>query len=426
MRVQSFAGFTPFASRANQPGGHSRPGPRRTLGVHPGWALSLCPVPRVADPRPACLVTGIVSPYRREPFRLLAEAEGVEVIAFEDAGPSVPGLAVHATTQAGAVRLAASGRYRAVIAGLGGRLALPGSYMAARARGIPFVLWATIWSHPRTAAHALSYLPTLHLYRAADAVVTYGEHVSRYVEERRGARGRIFVAPQAVDVAHFGTRVPAAARAAARERAAGGRAAELLVLFAGRLEREKGIEVLLRAWRIASLGAGARLAIAGEGPLDGAVRTAVPEAQLLGNVPAADLPALYAAADVLVLPSIRTATFTEPWGLVVNEAMLQCTPVLVSDAVGAAAGGLVRDGRNGLVFPAGDATALAARLSALAADPGLRARLGEAGREDAARLTPAAWVLGVRRALASVGAAAPQPLASVAAAAPQPREPAGD
>ncbi len=95
----------------------------------------------------------------------------------------VPGLAVHRTTQAGAARLAGSGRYRAVICGLGGRVALPGTYAAARRRGIPFVLWATIWAHPRTPAHALSLPATRHLYRHADAVVTYGAHVSRYVEQ---------------------------------------------------------------------------------------------------------------------------------------------------------------------------------------------------------------------------------------------------
>ena len=139
--------------------------------------------------RPACLVTGIVNDYRREPFRALAEAEDVEVIAWQQAGPPVPGLTVHRTTQAGAVRLAGSGRYRAVIAGLGGRLALPGSYLAARARGVPFVLWATIWEHPRTPAHRLSWPATRHLYRNADSVVTYGPHVSRYIERHRGARG---------------------------------------------------------------------------------------------------------------------------------------------------------------------------------------------------------------------------------------------
>ena len=61
-----------------------------------------------------------------------------------------------------------------MIAGLGGRVALPASYLAARRAGIPFVLWASLWAHPRTPAHALSWLPTRQLYRRADAVVTYG------------------------------------------------------------------------------------------------------------------------------------------------------------------------------------------------------------------------------------------------------------
>ena len=362
-------------------------------------------MPAAPDQRPACLVTGIVSPYRREPFRLLAEAQGVEVIAFEEAGPPVPGLVVHRATQPGAVRLAASGRYRAIISGLGGRLALPGSYLAARARGVPFVLWATIWSHPHTPAHALSYLPTRHLYRSAEAVMTYGEHVSRYVEAHRGGRGAIFVAPQAVDVAHFGAAVPNTGRRDARERAGAGEG-DVLVLYVGRLEREKGVEVLLEAWRRAGLGPHVRLALAGDGPAASQVAQA-PGTRLLGHVAEADLPALYAAADALVLPSIRTATFTEPWGLVVNEAMLQRTPPIVSDAVGAAAGGLVRDGRNGLVFPAGDATALATRLSVLAGDASLRERLGDRAREDALPLTPAAWADGAAAALSAAGAGRP-------------------
>ena len=69
-------------------------------------------------------------------------------------------------------RLAASGRFRAVVAGLSGRVALPAAYLGARTARVPFVLWATIWRHPRTAAHALSYLPLRHLYRHADAIGT--------------------------------------------------------------------------------------------------------------------------------------------------------------------------------------------------------------------------------------------------------------
>jgi glycosyltransferase involved in cell wall biosynthesis len=322
--------------------------------------------------KPVALVTGEVSPYRREPFRLLDEAERVEVLAYEELG------------ERAVVRRIASGRYRAAIVGLGGRLALPGSYLAARRARIPFVLWASLWAHPRTPAHALSFLPTVWLYRRADAVVTYGPHVSRYVERWRGSARNVFVAPQAATIAtaerapHDGFRL----------------------LFAGRLEREKGLDVLLDAWRRAGLGADAELLVAGAGPL----RAEGPGVRALGHVPRGELPALYASADALVLPSVPTATFLEPWGLVVNEAMQQGTPVIASDAVGAVAGGLVRDGRNGLVVPAGDAGALAARIRALAMNRELRERLSAAAREDVRGYSEQAWVGGVQSALNAVGA----------------------
>jgi glycosyltransferase involved in cell wall biosynthesis len=72
-----------------------------------------------------------------------------------------------------------------------------------------------------------------------------------------------------------------------------------------------------------------------------------------GSRPWAELPAVYAAADLFVLPS----TF-EPWGAVVTEAMACGLPVVVSDPVGCAPD-LVRPGENGWVVPAGDAEALA-------------------------------------------------------------------
>jgi glycosyltransferase involved in cell wall biosynthesis len=335
--------------------------------------------------KPVALVTGEVSPYRREPFRLLAEAEGVEVIAFRETG------------EREAARRVGSGRYRAAIVGLGGRYALPASYVAARRARIPFVLWASLWAHPRTPAHALSWLPTRALYRRADAVVTYGPHVSAYVERVRGPRGNVFVAPQSVSASHFGQTVPEEAKASARERAGD---PGFLLLFVGRLEREKGVELLLEAWRRAGLEETATLAFAGAGPL----RPEGPGVRVLGPVDRDRLPAFYAAADALVLPSIRTATFLEPWGLVVNEAMHQGTPPIASDAVGAVAGGLVRDGRNGLVVPAGDADALAARIRALAKNPALREQLGAAAREDVEAFSEEAWVEGMRAALHAVGA----------------------
>jgi glycosyltransferase involved in cell wall biosynthesis len=106
---------------------------------------------------------------------------------------------------------------------------------------------------------------------------------------------------------------------------------------------------------------------------------------------------------VLVVPSIPTRTFREPWGLVVNEAMNQGLAVIASDAVGAAAGGLVRDGANGLIVAAGDERALTAAMAKLARDPQLRTQLGSAARSDVLAFSHDAWAEGFSRALSSVG-----------------------
>ncbi|GAC1544057.1 MAG: hypothetical protein NVS2B9_11240 [Myxococcales bacterium] len=348
--------------------------------------------------RPAALVTGEISPYRVEPFRRLAAAEDVEILVWAGGQRNDEGSAVRHTSQAGVGRLIASGRYRAVICGLGGRIALPAAYLGARRARIPFVLWASLWSHPRTLAHAISWPATRHLYRHADAVVTYGSHVSRYVARHRS--GAIFEAAQAVSAEQFGAPVRAADRDAARARAGSPR---FLALYVGRLVPEKGIDVLLHAWRRADLGSGGALALIGAGslvpPEDEGIRT-------LGALPREQLPAFYAAADALILPSVATATFTEPWGLVVNEAMHQGTPIIASDAVGAVAGGLVRDGRNGLVVPAGDPARLAAAIRALALDPDRCATLGAGARSDVSEFSEDAWVEGMSSALRAVGAGA--------------------
>jgi glycosyltransferase involved in cell wall biosynthesis len=78
--------------------------------------------------------------------------------------------------------------------------------------------------------------------------------------------------------------------------------------------------------------------------------------------------------------------------------------VIATDAVGAAAGGLIEHERTGLVVPAGDSDALARALRRLRDDPGLRARLGAAGREAVRGYTHADWASGMARALAAAGA----------------------
>jgi glycosyltransferase involved in cell wall biosynthesis len=353
--------------------------------------------------KPVLFVTGHAPPYRALGLERLHEREGIEVALFggrlaHGGGGSAGALPFphRHVDQAEVYRLAAGGRHRAVVCSTGGRIALPAAWAGARRAKVPLILWSSLWAHPRSAAHALGYLALGRLYRSADAVVAYGPHVADYMRAR-GARN-VHLAPQAVDNAFWGAPDVRPPSDPGWPRSAG-----VKFLFAGRPTREKGLGVLGQAWTISGLGAPtAALVLVGVGstppwvPADGAVAC-------LGPLDACRLRDCYAAADVLVVPSIPTATFREPWGLVVNEAMSRGLPAIASDAVGAAAGGLLRDGRNGMIVPAGDPHALAAAMNRMAADAPLRARLGAAAREDVAAYTPDAWAQGFSQALASVG-----------------------
>jgi glycosyltransferase involved in cell wall biosynthesis len=361
-------------------------------GVRGGAALNR------RDPRPVLFVTNYAPPFRVGAFAELHRREDVvfaliggELRHGGGAGDGAPSFPVLRPSQRGIVRLAASGRFRAVIAGLSGRVALPAAWAGARRARVPFVLWATIWAHPRTAAHALSYLPLRHLYRDADAVVTYGPHVSAYVRGK-GARGPVLEAPQSVDDAFWSAPAEPLRRTGFQ------------VMFAGRLAREKGLCVLLQAWSASGLSAPTTaLVLVGDGPIR-ARAVATGAALVEGPQPPEQLRNFYAGSDVVVLPSIPTRDFREPWGLVVNEAFDRGVPVIATDAVGAAAGGLVRHEQTGLVVPAGDVAALAAALRRLHDDPALRARLGAAARNAVRAYSHAAWADGMACALAAVGA----------------------
>lgn len=352
--------------------------------------------------KPVLFVTNYVPPHRVGAFAALAELLPVQFALFGGRvhhgavgrEPEDLPFPVRHVTQREAGALAAGGDYRAVVAGTVGRTALPAAYLGARRAGVPFVLWATLWAQPAGPAGLAGYPLVRWIYSHADAVATYGPHVSDYVRAR-GAR-RIHEAPQAVDGGFWGAAVERAAAQAARR-------APWQALFVGRLEREKGVRTLIEAWRSAGLDAlRAGLVLVGRGPHRAGA--AAPGAHFAGDRGPIEVRNFYAASHVLVVPSIPTRTFREPWGMVVNEAMHQGLPVIATDAVGAAAGGLVRDGRNGLVVPAGDAHALAGALRRLHDDPATRERMAGAARADVAPYTHEAWARSMARALDAAGA----------------------
>lgn len=348
--------------------------------------------------KPVLFITGNVPQYRVGALRALHEREGLDVALFGGrslhGGPGEPAELPFPAIHAGAQELyalASSSRHRAVVCSTAGRAELLAGWAGARRGRLPVILWASLWAHPRSAAHAASYLALRRLYASAEAVVTYGPHVSAYVRAR-GARN-VHIAPQAVDNAFWS----APARQPVQRSWPG--SADTRFLFVGREAPEKGLAVLADAWREAAAGRpGIALVLAGG--------SAGPSGTF--SVGALDGPALrdaYAACEVLVVPSIATRRFREPWGLVVNEAMNRRLPVIASDAVGAAAGGLVRDGENGLVVRAGDARELAAAIDRLADDPQLREQMGVRGAEDVRAYTFEAWAEGFSAALATLGLA---------------------
>jgi glycosyltransferase involved in cell wall biosynthesis len=89
----------------------------------------------------------------------------------------------------------------------------------------------------------------------------------------------------------------------------------------------------------------------------------------------------YAIADLFVLPSVTMPTGKEPWGLVVNEAMNQGLSVIATDAVGAAAGGLVHAGVNGFIVPERDIEALARAIERILSDENVREQMSEKSRQ---------------------------------------------
>lgn len=158
------------------------------------------------------------------------------------------------------------------------------------------------------------------------------------------------------------------------------------LLYVGRVDPDKGIETAVRA--LALLPRDATLRVVGRGDdrerrrlADLAASLGVGDRVAFSAAERRELVAVYRAADVVVFPPV----WEEPFGLVPIEAMASGTPV-VATGTGGSAEYLV-DGANALLFPVGDARALASAVERLASDAPLRDRLRARGVLTARELT---------------------------------------
>ena len=158
---------------------------------------------------------------------------------------------------------------------------------------------------------------------------------------------------------------------------------QLRILFIGQAVERKGLPVLLRAFEALRDQIPATLTLVGASAEEVAHMMLDDRGvHALGKVSEERKLAELERAEVLCAPSLHGESF----GMVLTEAFAAATPVLASDIPGYR--DVLRDGRDGLLVPAGDALALAEALRTLALDSGLRARMALAARERAERF---AW-----------------------------------
>jgi glycogen(starch) synthase len=202
------------------------------------------------------------------------------------------------------------------------------------------------------------------LAQSADAVITCSgtmrDETSRLFELDPA---HVQVVPNGIDADRW--EVTAAARTAARARYAGDGP---LLMFTGRLVHEKGVQTLLDAVRpLRDRHPGLRLAIAGTGPHEDALRARARKARIarsvewLGFVEQDDLPGLCAAADVAIVPSLY-----EPFGIVALEAAAAGLPLVVAETGGLS--DLVTDRVATGSFPPGDVAALVHAVDSVLVD----------------------------------------------------------
>lgn len=303
-------------------------------------------------------------------------------------------------------RILGEGRFEALWVHSYARLTNLSAMLAARRRGIAVLLreeMSGISAERSAARRTAKRIAMAGLDRLVAAYLAIGSANRDYYREHGIAQARIFPMPYAVDNARF-RQAAAEARPLRASLLAGlGIPADRPVaVTAARLVEAKAQVDLIEAWRLWTQRIPPErrpfLLLVGEGPLRAQLEHAadgLETVRFAGFRNQTELPGFYAAAELFVLPSRR-----EPWGLVINEAMNAGCAILASDRVGAARD-LVRDGVNGMVFPAGSVPALAEALERLFADP---QRLAEMGRQSLSIIEGWSFeedVRGLRAALAA-------------------------
>ena len=369
------------------------------------------------------IVTEIISPYRIPLFNALAQHPDVDlhIIFLGETDPNLRQWQVYKQEIRSSFQVLPSwrrriGRYNTLLnSGIANALnqsapevILCGgySYVAswqalhwARRHHVPFLLWSESNLQDFRHSHAMIEFFKKQFLHRCSAFVVPGRSACEYIRAHGAHENSIFIAPNAVDNELF----KCAAENARRNGAALRRELALpnrYFLFVGRLVREKGVFELLRAYANFSqqLRQEVGLVFVGDGDsrsmLEEKAISIVPGTiRFTGFAQREQLGAYYGLADVLVLP-----TYTDTWGMVVNEAMACSLPVIVSRAAGCATD-LVRENWNGLFVTPKDVGCLESAMRLLAEQSDLRTTMGSNSSEHIRRYSAQSWSDGVAKAI---------------------------
>ncbi len=370
------------------------------------------------------ILTEIIAPYRIPVFNALAQRDDVDphVIFLSETDPSLRQWTIYREEIGFSYEVLPAwrrriGKYNLLLnwglshalekihpnAVLCGGYSYVSSWIAAfwaQRHRVPLLLWSeSTAGDMRGRRHTVEFLKSRFLQRC-DGYVVAGKSSFSYLVTLGVPEQRIFTAPNAVDVDFF-------SRATRRSRNGSDARRKLSLpdryfIYAGRLVTAKGIFELLEAYATldSALRSEVGLVFVGDGQdkaelVARASRITPGLVRLMGFKQREELAAFYALSEAMILP-----TRSDPWGLVVNEAMACGLPIITTNVAGCAAD-LVENGWNGFIVPPNDVGALSSAMCCLATNAELRKRMSLRSAERIQAYSPQRWAAGLAQAVES-------------------------
>jgi glycosyltransferase involved in cell wall biosynthesis len=236
------------------------------------------------------------------------------------------------------------------------------------------ILRETHWYWPNTLVARVLWPVHLWAVRKARLIIVPGRRSKQYLKLMGIPQYKIRIVPFYVSVLDVDAHAISVARNLKKELEG-----KFVILYLGRLIKKKGIDYLIKAFKILKENVNCCLIIAGDGPerrnLENLCRRMeIDDIIFTGVISETDKPGYFEAADVYVYPSITLVT-PEEWGVGILEAMSVGKPVIATTATGCALDA-IRNGANGYVVPERDAEALYKAIKTIANDANLRKRMG--------------------------------------------------